>query len=91
MSKIHVLPLADTVDGIEGDLLKNYLIPYFKDTYRPVKKGDLFTVKGSVQTVEFKVVASEPNEFGIVAPNTMIDSEGGPVYHEDEAKISYFG
>ena len=46
LTKLHVLPLADTIEGIAGDLTKTYLIPYFKDAYRPVKKGDLFLVRG---------------------------------------------
>lgn len=51
LTKIHVLPLADTIEGIQGDLTKSYLIPYFKDAYRPVKKGDLFLVRGSFKAV----------------------------------------
>ncbi|MFO0007285.1 MAG: hypothetical protein ACK559_39835, partial [bacterium] len=30
LTKIHVLPLADTIEGLQGDLTKTYLIPYFK-------------------------------------------------------------
>jgi transitional endoplasmic reticulum ATPase len=52
------------------------LIPYFKDAYRPVKKGDLFVVRGNFKPVEFKIVATEPKDFGIVAPNTMLFTEG---------------
>ncbi len=51
MQKIHVLPLEDTIEGITGDLTKTYLIPYFKDAYRPVKKGDLFVVRGNFKPV----------------------------------------
>lgn len=76
LTKIHVLPLADTIEGLQGDLTKTYLIPYFKDAYRPVKKGDLFCVRGSFKPVEFKIVATEPKEFGIVAPSTMLYTEG---------------
>jgi len=32
------LPIADTIEGITGDLTKTFLFPYFKDAYRPVKK-----------------------------------------------------
>ena len=60
MTKIHVLPIQDTIEGISGDLTKTYLIPYFKDAYRPVKTDDLFLVRGSFKAVEFKVVATEP-------------------------------
>ena len=87
LAKIHVLPLEDTIEGISGDLTKTYLIPYFKDAYRPVKKGDLFIVRGNFKPVEFKVVATEPKEYGIVAPNTMLYTEGEPINREDEEKL----
>lgn len=84
LTKVHVLPLEDTIEGISGDLTKTYLIPYFKDAYRPVKKGDLFVVRGNFKPVEFKIVATEPKQFGIVAPNTMLFTEGDPINREDE-------
>ena len=91
LTKLHVLPLADTIEGIAGDLTKTYLIPYFKDAYRPVKKGDLFLVRGNFKPVEFKIVATEPKEFGIVAPNTMLYTEGEPINREDEEKLDDVG
>ncbi len=45
------MPIADTIEGITGDLTKTFLFPYFKDAYRPVKKGDLFVVRGSFKPV----------------------------------------
>ena len=50
-TKIHILPIEDTIEGLSGDLTKTYLIPYFKDAYRPVKKGDLFVVRGNFKPV----------------------------------------
>lgn len=58
LTKIHVLPLEDTIEGITGDISKTYLIPYFKDAYRPVKKDDLFVVRGNFKPIEFKIVAT---------------------------------
>lgn len=91
LDKIHVLPLDDTIEGITGDLASTYLIPYFKDAYRPVKKGDLFIVRGGFKSVEFKVVATEPKEYGLVAPNTMLFTEGEPIKREDEEKLDDVG
>lgn len=91
LTKIHVLPLDDTVEGITGDLATTYLVPYFKDAYRPIKKGDLFLVRGGFKAVEFKVVASEPSEFGIVAPTTVLYTEGEPVKREEEEKLDDVG
>lgn len=90
-TKIHVLPLDDTIEGITGDLTKTYLIPYFKDAYRPLKKGDLFLVRGGFKAVEFKVVATEPKEFGIVGPASMLFTEGEPIKREDEEKLDDVG
>jgi transitional endoplasmic reticulum ATPase len=91
LTKVHILPIDDTIEGITGDLSQTYLIPYFRDAYRPVKKGDLFLVRGGFKAVEFKVVACEPGEFGIVAPNTMLFTEGEPIKREDEEKLDDVG
>ena len=60
LTKIHILPLDDTIQGITGDLTKTYIFPYFKDAYRPVKKNDMFLTKGTFKPIEFKIVATEP-------------------------------
>lgn len=91
LTRIHVLPMDDTVEGISGDITQTYLIPYFRDAYRPVKQGDLFLVRGGFKAVEFKVVACEPKEYGIVAPSTMLFTEGEPIKREDEEKLDDVG
>ena len=40
-SRIHVLPIDDTIEGITGNLFDIYLKPYFLEAYRPVRKGML--------------------------------------------------
>ena len=67
-TKIHVLPFSDSIEGITGNVTQTYLIPYFKDCYRPVKKGDTFIVRGGFRPVEFKIVDVDPPEYGIVSP-----------------------
>jgi len=91
LTKIHVLPFDDSIEGITGDLSTVYLIPYFKDAYRPVKKGDTFLVRGGFKAVEFKILATEPKEYGIVAPQTQLFFEGEPVKREDEEKLDDVG
>ena len=83
-TKIHVLPFADSIEGITGNITSTYLIPYFKDCYRPVKKNDTFLVRGGFRPVEFKVVDVEPGEYGIVAPTTTLFDEGEPINRDDE-------
>lgn len=38
-----------------GNLFEIYLKPYFMEAYRPVRKNDLFLVRGGFRPVEFKV------------------------------------
>ncbi|KAG8843414.1 AAA ATPase cdc48 [Tulasnella sp. 330] len=82
--RIHVLPFDDSVEGLSGNLFDVYLKPYFLEAYRPVRKGDTFLVRGGMRTVEFKVIETDPQEFCIVAQDTVIHTEGEPVKREDE-------
>jgi len=90
-NRIHILPIDDTIEGVTGNLTQTYLVPYFKDCYRPVRKGDTFLVRGGFKAVEFKVVETDPGEFCIVAPNTMLFDEGEPIKREDEEKLDGVG
>jgi len=93
--KIHVLPFADTVEGITGNLFDTYLKPYFAESYRPVKKDDCFLVRGGFRPVEFKVVAVEvedsEDEGCIVSPDTTIFVDGDPIKREDEESADDVG
>ncbi|KAF9911470.1 AAA ATPase cdc48 [Lobosporangium transversale] len=82
--RIHALPIDDTVEGVTGNLFEVYLKPYFLEAYRPVRKGDLFLVRGGMRAVEFKVVETDPAEYCIVAQDTVIHCEGEPIKREDE-------
>ena len=90
-NRVHILPIDDTIEGITGNLTQIYLIPYFKDCYRPVRKGDTFLVRGGFKAVEFKVVEVDPGEFCIVSPNTMLFDEGEPIKREDEESADGIG
>ena len=89
--RIHVLPVDDTIEGVTGNLFDVYLKPYFLEAYRPVKKGDLFLVRQAMHPVEFKVVETDPEDFCIVAPDTVIHCEGEPVRREDEERLDEVG
>ncbi|KAK6972328.1 P-loop containing nucleoside triphosphate hydrolase protein [Favolaschia claudopus] len=69
VGRAHILPFEDSVEGL---------------TYRPVRKGDTFLVRGGMRTVESKVMETDPAEFCIVAQDTVIHTEGEPVKREDE-------
>lgn len=89
--RIHCLPIDDTVEGVTGNLFDVYLKPYFLSAYRPVKKGDLFLVRQAMHPVEFKVVETDPPDFCIVAPDTMIHVEGEAIRREDEERMDDVG
>ena len=89
--RVHVLPIDDTIEGVSGNLFDVYLKPYFLEAYRPVKKGDLFLVRQAMHPVEFKVVETDPADFCIVAPDTVIHCEGEPIKREDEERLDDVG
>mmetsp|Transcript_14394 Transcript_14394/g.17439 ORF Transcript_14394/g.17439 Transcript_14394/m.17439 type:complete len:809 (+) Transcript_14394:108-2534(+) len=89
--RIHILPFEDTIEGVSGSLFDVYLKPYFLEAYRPVRKGDVFQVRGGMRAVEFKVVETDPEEYCIVAPDTEIFCEGEPIHREDEEKLDDVG
>lgn len=82
--RIHVLPFDDTVEGLTGNLFDVYLKPYFLEAYRPIRKEDMFLVRGGMRAVEFKVIETDPSPYCIVAPDTVIHCEGEPVKREEE-------
>ena len=92
--KVHILPIDDTIEDVTGDLFHLYLKPYFLETYRPIREGDLFLVhpKGegsqAMHPVEFKVVRMDPGPYSIVAPDTEIYTDGEPVKREDEERVT---
>jgi len=89
--RVHILPFEDTIEGLTGDLTQTYLIPYFKDVFRPVHKGDTFLVRGGFRPVEFKVVETDPENYCIVGTQTLIFTEGEPIKREDEEKADGIG
>ncbi len=93
LDAVQILPLASSrpptvIDGTK--LFENYLVPYFKDQYRPIYKGDLFTVRSSKdsnsQMIEFKVLQMNPfdTNCGIVGPETTIYCDGEPLGSEHD-------
>lgn len=84
--KVVILPFKDTIEGLTGDLFESFLKPYFAPTFRPVRKGDTFTVNAMMRSVEFKIVDCEPGEYCSVTNNTQIFTEGDPLDREDDGK-----
>jgi len=80
---ITVLPIDDTVEGLTGNLYEAFLKPYFLESYRPVRKGDIFVCR-NMRAVEFKVIETDPAPYCVVVPDTIIRCDGEPVKREDE-------
>jgi transitional endoplasmic reticulum ATPase len=74
VSKVKILPFLETIKHLHFEV-HEYLIKYFKDSYRPINRGSTF----KIHNIEFMVVEIEPSEYGIVSPDTVIYSEGEPL------------
>lgn len=83
-ARIHILPFADTIEGLTGNIFEVFIKPYFTEAYRPVRKGDTFTISKAMRSVEFKVIETDPSPQCIVAPDTVIHFEGEPLSREEE-------
>ena len=83
---VRILPLDDTIGVFTGNLFDTYLAPYFHETFRPVRQGDVFAVRAgfSPRPVEFKVVGVDPGEWCIVAPDTVIQYGSEPADWNEE-------
>ncbi|PVH36900.1 hypothetical protein PAHAL_6G193900 [Panicum hallii] len=87
-TRVQVTPFEDSIGGISGDLFEAYLKPYFRNYLRPLCKGDNFMVRGNMRAVEFKVVATEPADCVLVAPDTVIFcASDEPIKREDEERL----
>ena len=75
------------------NLFEVFLKPYFLEAYRPLRKGDIFVVRGGMRQVEFKVIETDPSPYCIVAPDTVIHCEGEPVKREvcNNTKTNSYG
>ena len=63
--RVQLLPIDNTVE--EGDLFEIYLNQYFQNTYRPVREGDVFSIKDVGHPMEFKVLKTDPPNYCIVS------------------------
>ena len=76
LSKIHVVPFKETVIKIGSNNISEFLNLYFCETYRPIRAGDTLMMKHNEDNIFFKIVSCEPSEEGVVAPHTIIETEG---------------
>ncbi|TNN15960.1 Transitional endoplasmic reticulum ATPase, partial [Schistosoma japonicum] len=62
--------------------MKCFLKPYVLAAYRPIRRDDIFIVRGGMRAVEFKVIETDPSPYCIVALIQLIHTEGDPVKRE---------
>lgn len=53
--------------------------------------NDTFIVRGNFRPVEFKVIATEEGNYGLVASDTILFNDGDPIERDDENKINDVG
>jgi transitional endoplasmic reticulum ATPase len=54
---VNILPFTDTIsENVHIDLITHLLEPYFKNKFRPIKKGDQFVCNMNMLSVEFRVI-----------------------------------
>jgi len=69
--RVQLLPIDDTVEGVMEDLFEIYLKQYFQNAYRPVREGDVFSIKDGGRSMEFKVLETDPPNYCIVSSYNM--------------------
>ncbi|KAL3567165.1 hypothetical protein D5086_032580 [Populus alba] len=55
--RVRLGDMFGAVEGLNGSLFDAYLKPYFKDSSRPVRKGDHYLIRAGMKSVEFKARA----------------------------------
>jgi transitional endoplasmic reticulum ATPase len=88
-ARLSVVPFKDTLVGWQGDIFELLLKPYFERTLRPVRKGNSFLIPYSGREIEFKILETDPGEYGLVNQTTVLYADGEPVdRNEDERYVS---
>lgn len=93
---VHVLPFADDVEGLSGDIFETFLQPYFSGEFKPLRKGDKFTAVGAMREVQFQVMSidtegQEDVEYCFVNEDTEIFCEGEPLQRSEEEGVDDIG
>jgi len=86
--RVHIVPFKDCLEGFEGDVFEVFLKPYFWENYRPVHAGEVFPIANEEldMIVDFKVmqIDDEDTEFAVVAPETVVYTEGEPLERDED-------
>jgi transitional endoplasmic reticulum ATPase len=90
--RVHVLPFKWSMGSFDGDVFDVFLKPYFFENYRPVHAGEIMPVynKELDMTIVFKImqIDDEETDYGVVAPETVVFTEGDPLDREDDPSFN---
>jgi len=92
---MEFFPIADTVEGIVGDLYEGFLKNYFAEQFIPLSKGNIISITNG-KTVEFRVgkmIGSKGNEIihGVTSDDTIIYSDQVVEREEIEKDFNMIG
>ena len=94
---VQLVPFADSVEGITGDIFEVFVKPYFKEKYMPLHVSDTFIARGGMRAAEFKVMSIEgpdgndDEEYCIVGPDTEIICDGEPLGRDEDGRLDEIG
>ncbi|OAF68978.1 Cell division control protein 48 [Intoshia linei] len=88
---LHIVPFANSIENLTGNLFDVYIKPYFHDAYRPIHKNDTISICANMVTVDFKVIGVEPGLFAVVAPDTKIFTSGNPYVSDENDELNNIG
>ena len=93
---VQVVPFADSVEGLTGDLFDVFVKPYFEQQFRPLKVGDIFIARGGMRAAEFKVTLiegpdGEDADYCIVGADTDILCDGDPLGRDEDPRLDEVG
>merc|ERR1712232_752672 len=85
---VHVAPASS--EASHKELMETYLKPHFTvhaaGAHRPVSRGDFFTVRAGVRSMEFQVLGVSPGDSVVVCGETAVLCDFAPFKREREDK-----
>ena len=96
IEQLVFLPIADTVEKIEGDLFKAFVEPFLEDKSMPLTVGNRYRIKSGLGSVEYKVVSLTNKEgqdikHGFIVDGTNVIPDGTITREEVEQEFNMIG
>lgn len=72
IKRVDIAPVSDEIWALSRSLFHDFIIPHFRDAYRPLRQGDLFKCGDPNKVIVFEAIRIEPLKYGIVGQDTCI-------------------